>query len=113
MYTYTEDRGNNPRKGKGKKMEGNTKLEKVTMFTAFGKRYLIAKDDHGYWGLDENLFDETGRMKSPVNGIQGRLSRTLQECINSCKMDAEVSDMVANGIELMDALRIYCERHPI
>lgn len=94
-------------------MKGNTKLEKVTMFSAFGKRYLIAKDSHGFWGLDESLFDESGRMKSPVNGIQGRLSRTLQECINMCRMDAEMSDMISNGIEILDALRIYMERHPV
>ena len=94
-------------------MKGSTQFEYVTTVTAFGKRYVIVKDGHGFWGLDESVLDESGRMKTPVNGLQGRLSRTFQECINSCLMDAEIKDMTSNGVELMDALRIYVERHPL
>lgn len=85
-------------------------MKKVTELNTHGKRYIIAKDDNGYWGISEDYLDEDGHLTQRLNGIQGLLSDTLSSCLTTCMYDAWLQELRNQGMPLEEALQtIYGE----
>lgn len=81
-------------------------MRQVSTIITYGKKFTIYKDDHGFWGLT----DEQLEIHSMINGIQGRLSDTLDDCVFKCTFEACTEHMIHQGADPMEALRSTYER---
>jgi len=77
-------------------------MEKVTELYAYGKCFIIAVDCHGYWGIGEDLL-ENGRLTRTLNGLDGNLSDTLDDCIRACRIAAGMEYYIAQGMSVVEA----------
>lgn len=80
-------------------------MTKVTELHTYGKRFIIAHDEHGYWGIGEE-FTDGGKFTRRINGLQGHLSPTIADCIKACQCDAHMEALMQDGMTMMDAVRI-------
>lgn len=78
-------------------------MKKVTELLVYGTRYIIAKDSHGYWGINEKYLDANGCLTTRLNGIQGNLTSTLKDCIDMCKTEAHLVQLLKDGYSFSDA----------
>lgn len=76
-------------------------MKQITTIITYGKRFTIYKDDHGFWGLTDDQIE----THSTINGIQGRLSDTLDDCLFKCTFEACVQHMIAQGSDPMASLQ--------
>lgn len=81
-------------------------MKQVSTIITYGKMFIIFKDDHGFWGLTDDQLD----IHDTINGIQGRLSDTLDDCVFKCTFEACTQHMISQGADPMEALRGTYER---
>ena len=78
-------------------------MRKITELVTHGKSFIICKDDSGFWGIDGALIVD-GKLTRRVNGIEGHLSETLQDCLNACHIEAHIEELKAQGYTFMQAM---------
>lgn len=79
-------------------------MKKITEVNSRNRKFLILKDENGYWGLEDTLFNN-GILIKKVNGLQGNLSKTLDECIKAVLFRIECEFLTNNGLDIMVALQ--------
>ena len=78
-------------------------MRKISELVTHGKSFIICKDDSGFWGIDSALVVD-GKLTRRVNGIEGHLSETLQDCLNACHIEAHIEELKAQGYTFTQAM---------
>ena len=71
--------------------------------------YHICKDDSGkYWALRDEWLDSKSRLVRQVNGLEGMLSDTLEECRERVENQVAVDELVSQGVHVAVACVMVC-----
>jgi len=54
-------------------------------------KYSIAKSEEGYWAIHEKYLDQNRKLIRKITGLQGLLSKTLDEVHFRITLDAETN----------------------
>lgn len=66
----------------------------------FGVKFVIVKDEEErFWGFEEQYVSKyDNKLLKGFNGITGRMSETIEECMKKCMRDANVQYLKSKGI---------------
>lgn len=78
-------------------------MKKITEVISRGRKFYIVKDERGYWGIEDKFFTN-GILNKQINGLEGHLKETCSDCIKSVLYTIEVGYLVANGMDINEAL---------
>lgn len=64
-------------------------------------KFCICKDSKGFfWAIREERIDRNGRLTRQVNGLEGMMSETLEECRERVKDQVAVDELVSQGVHV-------------
>ena len=78
-------------------------MQLVTTVYSRDREFYIIKDENGYWGIETNKFDEAGKLKEQVNGLNGCLCNKMSDTIERVLLGVEVDYLEAQGMDRVDA----------
>ena len=68
------------------------------------KFYIVETENHLYLSIEDKYVDENGKLNKQLNGITMNANKYLPECIQETKMQVDVDELVANGMEINEAI---------
>ena len=86
-------------------------MKRVTDFHYGNHHYVICYNGRyqRYFGIDSAWITD-GKLNRSVNGFNGNVGRTLNECIIQCQITAMVADFKGKGYSLEESLRRVWEQ---
>lgn len=78
---------------------------KVRDYQYKGRHFVLGELEGRYVGIEHKHIDKNGCMKVALNGLQMFASRSLEECMNRINNQIEVDELVASGMDTLDAIR--------
>lgn len=87
-------------------------MKKITTYTINNETYYIMKDNNGFWGIHERYVTD-GRLNKVLNGIEGNLNKTLNECLKSCYCESEfrrIQSKTDSKSDLLNAMQDIIEK---
>lgn len=89
----------------------------ITKVISRGREFYVIYDSEGknicgeqkhYWGIESNLFGEDGHLTREINGCEGHLSLTVDQCVESILQTIEINYIKeSKGCDIMEAIEIY------
>lgn len=71
----------------------------------FGIKFVIVKDEkERFWGIEEQYISKDNKLLKELNGIEGRMSKTIKECMKKCMRDANIEYLKSQSIDGMVAV---------
>lgn len=85
-------------------------MKQITTYIESGRTFGIFEETgegatHGFWGIEDKLFGEDGKLLQPVNGVQGHHFPTLQETIEHVSTQIKYDALIASGMSEIDAIK--------
>lgn len=76
----------------------------MTKIETVGK-YHICKDSNGkYWAIKKEWLDGKGRLTRSVNGLEGQMSDSLEQCRERVRNSEKYAALLADGVPPMVAV---------
>lgn len=82
-------------------------MKHITTLKVRNKSFEIVKDEKGFWAIEDKYITD-GKLNKQINGITGHLRETLEQCIESARMSAEVDYLVSEGWDATEAVMKVC-----
>ena len=77
----------------------------TTLFARDRKFYIVQNADGYYLAIEDIYVDADGKLNKQLNGITMKANKILAECLEEVRTQVEVDYLVANGMELMEAIK--------
>lgn len=80
-------------------------MKHITTFMARNKKFEVVQDEKGFWAI-EDKYITNGKLNRQINGIQGHLRETLEDCLETARISAEVDYLISNGVNAKEAIEM-------
>lgn len=94
-------------------------FKQITTVYARGRKFYVIYDAEGkdicgvmkhYWGVEATNFNDEGRLVNEVNGWNGHLSETVEECVEQIRTTVEIQYIrETTGCTPMEAVERFYE----
>lgn len=79
-------------------------MKHITTLKARNMRFEVVQDERGFWAIEDKYITD-GKLNKQINGITGNLRDTLEACIESARIHAEVDYLInVEGYDRMEAV---------
>jgi len=83
-------------------------VKQITTYIEGGRTFHIFEErgkgvTDGFWGIEDCMFGEDGKLKQAVNGIQGHHHSTLAETLEFVSNQIKYDAMIAAGSSSLEA----------
>jgi hypothetical protein len=79
-------------------------MKRITTVISGTGKYVICKNEHGYWAIEHGYLGDDGRLKKPINGVQGHLRNTLKDAVEAALFNGKVKEFRENNPNTTDEL---------
>lgn len=85
-------------------------MKQITTYIEAGRTFVIFEETgtgatRGFWGIEDKLFGEDGKLLQAVNGVQGHHFPTLKETIEHVSTQIKYDALIESGMSEIDAIK--------
>lgn len=81
-------------------------MTKITTVFSEGRTFIVAKDEKGYWGIEDKHIGQDGKLMTKLNGINGFLHEKLDDTINAIIFQTKLEALMENGMSFAQAAQM-------
>lgn len=78
-------------------------MKKITTVISEGRTFIVAHDEHGFWGIEDKHIGPDGKLTVQLNGISGFLHETIDETINAIIFQTKLDALISGGMNFAEA----------
>lgn len=78
-------------------------MKKITTVISENRTFIVARDERGYWGIEDKYIDADGKLAVQLNGVSGFLHDKLQDTVNAIIFQTRFDALIKQGLSFQDA----------